>query len=336
MVSRKLIKFGRNSFVISLPKNWITDHDLKKGDEVNIHFEGDKLVVDNNSEAQIQPRVKTIDLTVVNPLYLRKYIISAYIRNYNVIEIIDHDIEKHLDIIKDSTREMIALEIMEQSKKKVVIKDFLNMNDISIINIVRRMDVIIRSMIKDLDDAIRQRQAVDFAKRDEDVNRLFIVGHKILNKVMQHPSLASQVEIRFKDAINYFRVIEALESTADQIKRLARLLAETQYILFEDCKNTKNPCHKEFIVLLDEINKTYLNILNEFYKRKKTASFAALAKKSEMMKDIEALLEHRLACKQHPKGSQKFSAKISSILEKLQRYENYVTRIAKAVINWDS
>ena len=48
MEYRKLISFGKNSYVVSLPKNWVRQNKLKKGDLVYIE--------ENVSNLVLQPR----------------------------------------------------------------------------------------------------------------------------------------------------------------------------------------------------------------------------------------------------------------------------------------
>ena len=45
MDKRKIIAFGTNSFVISLPKIWIKNNRLNKGDVVNISLEGSDITI---------------------------------------------------------------------------------------------------------------------------------------------------------------------------------------------------------------------------------------------------------------------------------------------------
>ena len=54
MEYRKLIKFGESSFVVSIPKTWMTKNNLKKGDLVYFSENG-------NNELIIAPQLKEED-----------------------------------------------------------------------------------------------------------------------------------------------------------------------------------------------------------------------------------------------------------------------------------
>ena len=60
---RKLIGFGDSSFVVSLPKDWINKHGLKKGDGLMLDVENDaiKIIADGgirNSGDIIKSRIR--------------------------------------------------------------------------------------------------------------------------------------------------------------------------------------------------------------------------------------------------------------------------------------
>ena len=41
---RKLISFGKGSYILSMPKDWIAKNNLKKGDLISINDDGFELV----------------------------------------------------------------------------------------------------------------------------------------------------------------------------------------------------------------------------------------------------------------------------------------------------
>ena len=49
MNKRKLIKFGKNSYVISLPKEWIEENKLGKGSEINLNKFDENLIISTES-----------------------------------------------------------------------------------------------------------------------------------------------------------------------------------------------------------------------------------------------------------------------------------------------
>ena len=48
MEFRKLISFGKSSYVVSLPKAWVVQQKLKKGDLIAVDEAGPKLILSKN------------------------------------------------------------------------------------------------------------------------------------------------------------------------------------------------------------------------------------------------------------------------------------------------
>ena len=62
---RKLIRFGKNSYVISLPKQWVDKTKLKKGDLISIDETKEGLVLKTNS-AEVKEEPKSIVINAEN------------------------------------------------------------------------------------------------------------------------------------------------------------------------------------------------------------------------------------------------------------------------------
>ncbi len=50
MEYRKLISFGKSSFVVSLPKSWVTQNKMKKGDLVYFEDSGVNLLINTRKK----------------------------------------------------------------------------------------------------------------------------------------------------------------------------------------------------------------------------------------------------------------------------------------------
>ena len=47
---RKLISFGKGSYIISMPKTWVEKNKLKKGDFISVSDDGFELVLSANQQ----------------------------------------------------------------------------------------------------------------------------------------------------------------------------------------------------------------------------------------------------------------------------------------------
>ena len=320
MTTRKIIQFGKNSFVISLPKAWVERNKLSKGSEVNIdETAGTVLISPMQKDLTQETKIKKINCDECGKKVGRS-IISAYINNYSLIEIHGQNLSEFTKEIEEVTHNLVALEIMEQTPKKILIKDFLNTQDISLENIIKRMDIIIRAMFSEMDDIFEKKEKVDLNKRDYDINRLFYVGEKLINKLLDNPTLSKTLNIEIREAVFYWQIIDSLEKIADQQKRFARNI-----LVIEKDKSSKEILKNSF----ELVTKQYLEIIKSLYKMDKDVADQVLSSKMNIINELEKNLDK---CLSKQKDTNMIH-NISEAFDKLKRFENGVTILAKAIIN---
>lgn len=227
MDMRKLISFSKGSYVVSMPKSWVQKNRLKKGDLMAISDNGPELtIVPNNAEQQkeIESEI-TIDATNKDMDHLKAEIVSSYLNNYNTISIISENLNEDASKIKEIIRNLSGLEIMEQSTKRITAKDLININDISIRNIIKRMDMITRAMTEDSMLSARGYDNYDILhSRDVDVNRLYFLAHRVIKNAMKNPKVMKSMNTDPWKLLCDKMVLVRIEAIADNQKRIARYL----------------------------------------------------------------------------------------------------------------
>src|SRR3989344_5839866 len=88
METRKIISFGNSSYVISMPKAWIRENRLKKGDLLNIEEKKDELLIyPGQNDKKEEPKRIMIEIDGKDISLIRTEVVSAYLTNYDIIEI---------------------------------------------------------------------------------------------------------------------------------------------------------------------------------------------------------------------------------------------------------
>ena len=87
MHTRKLIGFGRNSFVISIPKEWVERNKLQKGQDVFLIEDTQGLRVVISPQGKPEEKRITINTEKKEYPFIRTEIITAYLNGNHVIEI---------------------------------------------------------------------------------------------------------------------------------------------------------------------------------------------------------------------------------------------------------
>ncbi|MEK6938507.1 MAG: phosphate uptake regulator PhoU [Nanoarchaeota archaeon] len=181
MEYRKLISFGKSSFVVSMPKSWVNQNKLKKGDLIYLEESGQNLLLsksDIKKEEENKTKVIAIDGKNIN--LIAREVNSSYILNFKTIVLKGKEIKDRIKEIQEIFQNLIALEVMEQTANTIVAKDFLNMEQVSVEEIIRKMDIITRTMMKESFGALTSDNYENINQRDKDVNRLYFLLYRTI------------------------------------------------------------------------------------------------------------------------------------------------------------
>ena len=259
MAYRKLIAFGKNSFVVSVPKPWVVKNKLTKGAVLQVIENPEGLMISTEENpGQEKPRSITINVQDKSIEQIRTEIVTAYLKNYDTIEIIAKEIKSNIDQIYEVLRNLAGLEIMEQTSTKIVAKDLININDIDLITIIRRMDIITRAMISDAVACIgKENNHESIKKRDIDVNRLHFLAFRAIRRGIRNPNAATAKRETAWDLLVNKMIVTNIEIIADMQKRISRYLkhAKMKKKEKEDLKNIFNGFKEAY----NEVMKAFYN-----------------------------------------------------------------------------
>ena len=152
METRKLVRVGKNSLIVSLPRGWLSSCNLSKGSEVYLDVQKDKLVITNGTSVDVGKPLKKAVLIVDNDSFeaIKRKICAEYINNSNLIEIKGGSVAKYVQEIKNFLREFMVFEIIEEKDDLVVAKDYLNLDTITKEGIAERFYSILKSVFEDV------------------------------------------------------------------------------------------------------------------------------------------------------------------------------------------
>ena len=290
METRKIIAFGKSSYVLSLPREWMDKHKLAKGDIIYVAEELDRLTL---SPASIKSEKEPIELKITTDGksidHIKREIISSYINNVNVLYISGSDIRKKSKEIRHILHGLVALEIMQESSDKIIAKDFLNMKDISVVNLIRKIDIIVRSMFIDSKEILAGKESEDIDQRDDDVNRLVFLVFRTVKAYLSDLSLMKNMKMELNELLYAWNFTFNLEKSADFIKRLSRIFLKTQLT-----KQQK----ADLISIFSKIEKNYLDTMKAFYNKDRELAFNVSDERKEIMNSIDELFE-KLGEKDH-------------------------------------
>ncbi|MEM3126932.1 MAG: PhoU domain-containing protein [Candidatus Woesearchaeota archaeon] len=211
MQTRKLVKTGADTYTISIPKGWIKQNKIKKGDLLWIEEGPDNLFISKDpKDKKFEPKEISFSIDQDDLSTLRRETIGAYINNYNVFVFHGKTLNKRVSDIQKILDNFIALTIVDQTDTKLVARDFLNIDEVSLEGSVRRMDMLARTIMKESrnHENLNQLRSQDF-----EVDKLFfLISRFVRYKLFKHKEPV--------EAMKMWWLAKNLEKISDAAKEL--------------------------------------------------------------------------------------------------------------------
>ncbi|MBI2664904.1 phosphate uptake regulator PhoU [Candidatus Woesearchaeota archaeon] len=278
MEFRKLMAFGNSSFIVSVPKAWVEKNRLKKGDVLLVEQKPNELILSaKDSSERRKINEVTINPEGKTPEEFKTEIISLYVNNYDIITVVgvkDHEATKSI------FRSLVGMEIVEETATKIVAKDLLDIQEVSLDNIVRRIDIIIRSMLTDARE-LDVKNADSVINRDTEVNRLSLLGFRTAKAATDNPRLLKLFNTNYWNVMLAKQIITYLERFADQIKRIIRTAKENKL---------DGKARSDILKLLLSVQENYIQVMKIHYEKNRQAAFKAETTTRALLKECDAIL----------------------------------------------
>jgi len=224
MEIRKIQLTGKSSYTVSLPKTWATQVGLREQSQVSISTlpDGSLRVTPSDS---VKPQGRGIfNIEGLFDNALARQMIAIYIAGYDTFELRSPQIRSdQRKTIRDMSYRLIGMEIVEETAKSVVIQDFISPNELKIKKSIRRMHLIIESMLADATKSLIKNDmdlANDVILRDRDVDRHYLLVLKRLQAMLKTP-FAEASDINANQSLEYYLTAVSLERIADHASKIA-------------------------------------------------------------------------------------------------------------------
>ncbi|ELZ96828.1 ABC transport system regulatory protein [Haloferax mucosum ATCC BAA-1512] len=251
--TRKVQVTGGSTYTVSIPKDWATENGVSAGSEVEFYPEGDSLFLTPRSEEERTEG--TLDITNLEGDELTRAVMTMYVSGFDIIALESSRISTdQRRTIREATQSLVGLEVLEETRDRVVIRDLLDSSELSIHNAVTRMRLIALSMLEDAIAAIAEMDedmARDVIQRDDDVDRLWMVVSRIFRATLRTPKAAEELGLPREVCFDYQSAARQLERIGDHATKIAHLslnfeepvseeIVEAIWELFEESKSVVN------------------------------------------------------------------------------------------------
>ncbi len=307
--TRKIYVSGTNSYILTLPKEWVESLGLKKGDVVFLEIR------DNSLSIFPQKRKKNFVCSIDDPKAtlknLIRLIIAYYIAGFGTIKIKIYN-EEQRTAINSAIEMLMGAEIMEDLRDEVQIEIFLSLERFEINSVIEKMCEVILSMLKDYRETAmvgftEKRQLDSVLLRESEVDRLYFLLLRLL-------TLAGREGLmNFFDTMNYRSTVKALERIADHICRI-----------FEVSSNVF--LEEEVVRLVDTLERLVRRTLVSFFKSDRKIA-------DEVLEELEKVAEHINLLKEKFEEDSRVKSQYQLLLSSLERIAGYLADIAEISID---
>ena len=230
MEARKVQRVGYSTLTVSLPRAWVEDVKLKAGDIVSIKREDDgslKLIPGTEHEREeVKNVVVNADLCS-SPNLLTRVITANYILGHDAIQIVaKEELKKgHLQEIRATTQRVTGLSIVEQTLRQITLQSFIDPTRFPIYGLMRRLHIIISSMLDASIKALVEKRAelaAEVPHMEEESDRIYWLIVRQLLLAIQDRAAGSKMGIESPLHVVGNRVLaKTLEEMADSAENIA-------------------------------------------------------------------------------------------------------------------
>jgi len=262
-MKRKIVEQGLSKTkVISIPIKWVRKYGLEKGDEVIIEEAGPKLILSTPKTLSFKETI-SFKQAFLEP-QPQRVIGKMYMAGYDHIELTNITNKKSLEVTKQHiTESVLGLEIIEESKEKVVFESIVTETEEQYNNYEQKVFQTALQYAKAVRDALSQR---DYDNKD--INNLEAANNKFASYCERY--------LNKKGLKNYaftYIIIWSTEKIADEYK-----------YLFQHAQKHNLKPSKELLAYYDETVKYFEKI----YQLYNTFSMDLL---SQVMKQKKQLVQ---------------------------------------------
>jgi len=329
---RKLQVTGGSTYILSLPKEWVTRNQLKKGSLMVLSEEDDGSLSLFPSKLEKQEKKEDAFIRVLasdSPDAVMRKAISAYLVGYNILHIRAQDQQPFAvalrNYLKNFARNyLVGTEIVTDSPTGLTLQILLNYSELSVESALRRMAIIAASMHK---EAVGYLANLDYSaakavvETDREVNRFSLYILRLLKMAVANTRLVKEIGLKNpRECLGYRLIAKSVERTADHATKIA------ENILF-----LKNPLTPELLERINNLSRLAISMfessLEALFRHDYNLAESVIERTVEIYKlERDAVLSsHSMSIQEIPN--------VRLLIESIRRTAEYASDISEVVLN---
>jgi phosphate uptake regulator len=321
---------GGSTYIISLPKNWIEEFEIKVGDNITIVKNSNKslTLIPNERDSQTEKSTAIIPSNQKDSGdTMKRKIIAAYLAGYKTIKIKTKGMRippEHSKGVRELVRTaMIGTEIVESSSEIISIQILTRLPELSFETALKRMYLMANNMVIEAIESLEESDIIhadEVISMDDEVDRFGLYMRRNLILAIENERILQDMGLRKpSECLGYRAIISRIERVADH----AGLIAKR--IKFIDEK-----IDQKIIEKIKKLSEKSLKVFEESISSVQENNFEKGEKVAEMVSQV---VEEEKQIMSKIKETEKNVSIIRFVLEDLRRIAEYSGDIAEVAID---
>ncbi|MCL4333532.1 MAG: hypothetical protein M1290_02770 [Candidatus Thermoplasmatota archaeon] len=314
MEIRKIQKTGGSTLVVSLPKAWCQNFDLKVGSKVMLNYNEKGGIMMEPFDRGQSSSGATVDIKKNSDMENElRMLISKYIQGVKRINIRSEDKKAMDDVIRRFLEYTIGFEIVDEKGNEAVLEDLISLPMLTFDKGMKRMVTLVRSIVTE--SISDEKIPIEYVlQKENEVDKFNIYIQRLFSQTLKDYSVLQLNKISSSQALSYLLVSRILERIADHGVRIYTLLGD---------KKLKNDEIREYL-------KASIDIMGrsmEYFFNKDVHNSNLEISKKEYFKNEREMINRSL--RENSEG-----ILLAEILEDAERIALYSTDICELVMDY--
>ncbi len=329
---RKLQITGGSTYILSLPKDWVTRNQLKKGSVMVLseQDDGSLSVLPSRLEKEEKQEDAFIKVTPNDhPDAVTRTAISAYLAGYTVLHLkakeqqpLPSKLRNHLKTF--ARNYLVGTEIVTDTPTDLTLQVLLNLPELTVNNALSRMSIIASSMHKEAMTSLRKLDyatAKSIIETDREVNRFGLYIVRLLKLAVSNSRVVKEIGLdNPKDCLGYRLIAKSVERTADHATKIA-----------ENLQSLKGPVDEKLLENLTAMSSLAISMFESSMDALFRRDFKLAENVIEKIGQVHKLEKESVVSSQSVNIEEAVHLRL--IIESIRRTAEYASDISEVVLN---
>ena len=343
---RKVQQVGYSTLVVSLPRDWVKEVGLKRGDVISLVREADgtlRLFPAVGKETKNPIKVIVEADKIVEEGLLTRLVTGMYIIGHDTIQITSRrGLNKmHLDEIRKTVQRLTGISIVEQTLTYTTLQNFVDPTKFPVNGLLRRLYIITSSMLNAAYRSLKEKRkdlANEVLHMENEVDRIYWLVVRQLLLAIRDRMIGKKLGIEHPlHIIGSRTVAKFLEEIGDCVEDIASEILRLIEIGYEPTEEVLSSIYGFFELIEDIYSKTMkaffqldLKLANEAAQRVDDADIMAYNLTEKIFTTIQRCSQDPEAC---DVPNLNYYLSLRTIIGTLERIADHCSTVCEITIN---